>query len=274
MVVPVGRKPEGAFLWGKGGQKQSMDAVNQQRSMGQQQMAIGADFSPVGSWTQGLARAISGLSGGLNVRNANRREDTLLQEQAASQAAQQDAILQALMRRGVSAEDAAVMISLGPDAIQSAVMPKEVEQNDFQKTLVAAGIQPGSPEWQQMNRDYALSKSDPLITSSLPGDRFYSGPQSQLGAFLAGGMQPSPAAAPATLPADFSFDEPQAAQPLSAAPQSGGVPPSEDPTNILTRVRAAGVITPAEYSAIAAAQGGNTAGLDQWLQASKIRVAR
>lgn len=68
---------------------------------------------------------------------------------------------------------------------------------NFQENLRAGGIDPRSPEGMRMARDYVDRLGDPNVTTTLPGDRFYSGPQSGLAAALGGGQQtPQPMAPP------------------------------------------------------------------------------
>jgi hypothetical protein len=57
-------RPNEPFLWGRGGRRRTADDIALERRFAQQQMATGADASPVGHWTQGLARVANGLAGG------------------------------------------------------------------------------------------------------------------------------------------------------------------------------------------------------------------
>src|SRR3546814_3091554 len=60
-----------------------------QRRLAAQQMQQGADFSPIGHWSQGLARVAQGLFGGMRERRADKASE--------ANAAESNAVLQALM---------------------------------------------------------------------------------------------------------------------------------------------------------------------------------
>lgn len=64
-----------AFVWGQGGQQLSPEEVQRRRAVAQAQMQAGADYSPVGSIEQGLARLSQGLVGGWQARQAGKAED-------------------------------------------------------------------------------------------------------------------------------------------------------------------------------------------------------
>jgi len=86
-VAPLpGQQP---FLWGRGGKRMSMDDIALRRRLAAQQMAQGSDYSPVGHWTQGLARVANGLAGSVNMGRADKAE-------AAQRDAQQE-IIEALL---------------------------------------------------------------------------------------------------------------------------------------------------------------------------------
>jgi hypothetical protein len=60
-----------AFFWGDGGAQLTPEAIAAQRKIAQAMMARGGDYSPVQSWTQGLARVAEGFSGGLDAARAD-----------------------------------------------------------------------------------------------------------------------------------------------------------------------------------------------------------
>lgn len=59
------------FIWGAGGEQLTPEQVAQKRQQAQAMREAGMDYSPVGHWTQGLARMAQGLVGGLEQRRAN-----------------------------------------------------------------------------------------------------------------------------------------------------------------------------------------------------------
>lgn len=69
-IVPS--QPSEPFVFGRGGQRISQDDIALRRRVAAQQMAGATDTSPVGHWTAGLARALGGLTGGLEMRRLDR----------------------------------------------------------------------------------------------------------------------------------------------------------------------------------------------------------
>lgn len=65
-------RPNGPFLWGRGGRRMSPEEIDLQRRLAAQQMSAAGDFSPVQHWSQGLARVAGGVSGALQMRRADR----------------------------------------------------------------------------------------------------------------------------------------------------------------------------------------------------------
>lgn len=69
--MAVAPNPLQSFLWGQGGIVKTPEDVARDRQVAEALMAKGADYSPVQSWTQGLARAADGVFGGLESRWAD-----------------------------------------------------------------------------------------------------------------------------------------------------------------------------------------------------------
>src|SRR3546814_10123558 len=89
-IAPVGQMQTAQpFTWGQGGQRLTPEDIALQRRLAAQQMQQGADFSPIGHWSQGLARVAQGLFGGVR----ERRADQALE----AKAAESNAVLKALM---------------------------------------------------------------------------------------------------------------------------------------------------------------------------------
>src|SRR3546814_20801155 len=62
-IAPVGQMQTAQpFTWGQGGQRLTPEDIALQRRLAAQQMQQGADFSPIGHWSQGLAREIGRAS--------------------------------------------------------------------------------------------------------------------------------------------------------------------------------------------------------------------
>jgi hypothetical protein len=86
--------------------------------------------------------------------------------------------------------------------------------SDYAQSLIDQGLQPGTPEFQQGMAQYNQSRADPSVATTLPGDRFYSGPRSGLAAALGGvtgGTQPKSAPPPEAI-ADLKRNPGSAAQ--------------------------------------------------------------
>src|SRR3546814_19338725 len=86
-IAPVGQMQTAQpFTWGQGGQRLTPEDIALQRRLAAQQMQQGADFSPIGHWSQGLARVAQGLFGGMRERRADKASE--------ANAAESNAVLQ------------------------------------------------------------------------------------------------------------------------------------------------------------------------------------
>ncbi|WP_145925932.1 hypothetical protein [Shinella sp. HZN7] len=64
--------PLGAFTWGGNGERMTPEQIASRRRMADAMISQGVDFSPVGSWTQGVVRVANAAAGNFA---ANRLED-------------------------------------------------------------------------------------------------------------------------------------------------------------------------------------------------------
>lgn len=64
------------FIWGQGGTRLTPDDILRKRQMAAAETQAGMDYSPVGSWTQGLARVAQALAGRFDERSADRAAAT------------------------------------------------------------------------------------------------------------------------------------------------------------------------------------------------------
>lgn len=62
------------FVWGSAGEQLSPGAISARRRVAEALMAQGADYSPVRSWTQGLARVANSLAGAMQMNAADNDE--------------------------------------------------------------------------------------------------------------------------------------------------------------------------------------------------------
>lgn len=214
----------GAFVWGKGGRRMTPEQVAEEQARAEAMMAAGADYSPVGSWTQGLARMSQGLLGGLQARKANKA--------AEANAEESNAVMQALLAgstggKGAS-RDAVVAAMLNPNISKDArgfaesewgrMNPKPQAPTEFERTLQASGVMPGSPQWTQAMAGKVRNTIDPEIIVPLPGGQgTYVGPRSGLVNVMGGGDPASigQGGLPPVLPPDFDFGQGGQTQPAS-----------------------------------------------------------
>lgn len=128
------------FVWGSGGERLSAGSIAAKRRIAEALMAQGGDYSPVRSWTQGLARVATSLNGALQSREADRAE-------AANEARTQALLLSnpALGGSAAPTATAAPAASPGVARVASALAagPNTVVTPDGQNTVQ---ILPGSTE--------------------------------------------------------------------------------------------------------------------------------
>lgn len=200
------REPSDPFVWGAGGARMRPEDIARQREMAAQMQMAGADTSPVGHWTQGLARVAQALSGHVREKQANKAAEGL--------SARDAAIAEALLGGG---SDVAMRAMLDPYASQgtrgAAKMIWEQANKpppaptEFERMLIASGVQPGTPQWAEAMAGAVKNRTDPLISIPLPGGRLAAGPRSlveaEIAAMRGGGLastgpmaQPSPSAGP------------------------------------------------------------------------------
>lgn len=190
--------PPGPFTWGAGGARISPDELARRREIADAQMQ--GDYSPVGHWTQGLGRVLDGVLGGLETRRLNKAQE--------ANASYSDQITKALLG-GDSSGAASAMVDpyASPEVQGLAKMmweranPKPVNNDTTADYDFISG-----KLGQQAADDWLRRKGDPIITTSLPGDRFYSGPASELLAAITGGGGPASGAAGASAPASPNID--------------------------------------------------------------------
>jgi hypothetical protein len=68
---------EQAFFWGRGGRKLTQDQIDQEKKVAEALMKQGMDYSPVGHWSQGLARVAQGVMGAIDDRMAGAEQKDL-----------------------------------------------------------------------------------------------------------------------------------------------------------------------------------------------------
>lgn len=112
-----------------------------------------------------------------------------------------------------------------------AAHPKADAPGPDEELLIAAGLTPGTPEYQAAAKSLFDRKSDPYVATPLPNGRYYAGPQSGLPTAIGGGT-----AAVATPPSPgevrkgYRFKGGNVNDPNAWEPVSGGATPSASGT--------------------------------------------
>lgn len=194
------QQPEGAFLWGAGGQRMTPEEIAFNRRLGAQQAL--ADYSPIQSPWQGLARVAGNITGALRERGAERAA----QDNASADARITQAILgqsspvqggampsgaQSPASGGINpAVIAALSDPYASDAVKSLAMdqyklatkhaePIEINgklvdpatmtvlgdfssEPEIVRVIRASGVDPSSPQGQQLLRQYTTNRVDPI----------------------------------------------------------------------------------------------------------------
>lgn len=132
--------PSQPFFWGAGGQAMSPEQVARQREIAAALMQQGSDYSPVGHWLQGAARASQGLVGGLKDRWANEAEQ-------AGQSEYQELFNSVLGGGGGASPANPVAAALtGGAGMPQGVAPASMPTGDMAGTVRAGLISRGLPE--------------------------------------------------------------------------------------------------------------------------------
>lgn len=189
------QQPVGPFQWGKGGARLTPEEIALRRRLVDRQMLQAGDTSPVGHWTQGLARVLDGLSGGL----ANRR---LAKSEAANKAENDEIMALLLPKEGapVAGDDVVMQALMSPYASDQvrefAKMeygrrnPKPIEPPEAIQLSRIANDPSRPPHEREAAAAVLKTKTDPFVTFS--GPKFgYAGPQSGVAAAMRGGGDPS-----------------------------------------------------------------------------------
>lgn len=211
------------FLWGAGGKRLTPEELARGRAMADQQAAIGMDFSPVGHWTQGAARLANAIGGKVQgdrldkMAEQNRAESQSVAEALLGGDVQPDAVLGALTNPYVDPQVRELA------QMQWKRMNPEPEKDPEIVRLSQIANDPARPAYERQAAAERISAiNDPLIAATLPGNRFYSGPQSQLATILGGGDPASSGPQPGTVEDGYRFRGGDPADQSNWEPVSGG----------------------------------------------------
>lgn len=192
------------FFWGRGGSRMAPEDIALRRRLGAQQMQQGADYSPIASPWQGLARVANGITGGLQMRSANRAED----EARTAQQSVIEGLLAPYDPASGAPDPVAVALAdpslrqLGMSVLQSRtpapVEPSIQRRNDGS----IVGINPTTGEIMFEQADPNPKPVLDWLEVALPGGQKKLIPVGPNGPITGDAAQP-----PATLPPDFDFGE-------------------------------------------------------------------
>lgn len=132
------------FIWGDGGQQLTPEQVARRRLMALQQGVQARDTSPVGHWSQALARGANGLIAGLGERSATRQENAGLA--SADTAIQGNPVLSALMGGQQMPGMTPVPQGAGMAPPELAAMPGEARAAPGADAIRAGLVQRGLPD--------------------------------------------------------------------------------------------------------------------------------
>lgn len=193
-----GLAPAEPFVWGQGGQQLSPETLAIQRQLAESMAA--PDFSPVQHWTQGLGRVFSNAIGARNLNRLDAREKEANASVAAELARAFGPGNEDLARIATSGNRGAASLA---DNIYKQRNPTPQQPTEWERALIASGVQPGTPGWQQANATKVQNTLDPW-TSLVSGGESLMGRQSQVQRALMGGGGPvSPGAG---IPSGSSLD--------------------------------------------------------------------
>lgn len=180
-------RPEAAFVWGQGGQRMTPEEIAMQRQRAAELGRAGMDYSPLGHWTQGLARMADGFAGGLDARHArkagetNAAESRSIAEILAGDAVSDEDVIAAAgnpyidpVARALAESMRAERVELNkpqyfmsgndrvmfdPSSGQSRVLYQG--QSDAEDYAASLGLKPGTPDFNTAMRDYVLRANGP-----------------------------------------------------------------------------------------------------------------
>lgn len=210
-AMPVADAAPVPFTWANGGARMTPDDIAFRRKLAQQNIAAGMDTSPVGHWLQGAARVAQALVGNM--------EQGRLDKASSANAAESAAALEG-MAGGSEQKIAAVLanpyIDQGVKDVAKlqwqATHRAPAQPTEFERAVAAAGIQPGTPEFEKTMRDYVSNKLNPIQAVPYTDEAGNEGLRFIRPNTMQGGGGPASsgsagASPPSTLPPDFDFDK-------------------------------------------------------------------
>jgi|GEM_PF-3475408 len=223
-----------AFVWGAGGARKTPDQIAREREIASALMANGMDFSPVGHWTQGLARVANAAAGAFKDYRAGKAE---------AQNAAESSNLIARALGGFGGQDASTAFPAAPAASSSTAPTMDyassrvAQAHNPQGSEIAAGlVKRGLPQHvadafvmnmkDESGLNPGINEANPVVPGSRGGFGLYqlTGPRRRAYEAYAAQNGASPDSVDAQL--DFMMSELQgpersAYDAIMAAPDTG-----------------------------------------------------
>lgn len=256
-IMPTNRpfpgRPNEPFFFGRGGRRMTPEDIALRRRFGFQQMQQGADYSPIASPWQGLARVAQGFAGGMALRGADKAEER-------NTAEREDNIARLLAYDPASGEpDPVAALLADPETSAFGMAAYKGRQTDPVEPVIQRanngdilGLNPLTGEVMFQHADPNPKPSLDWLSVKNPDGTTTLVPIGVGGPITGGSASP-----PATLPPDFDFGEPTMEN--TPAPELGanGMPAS---------------LTREQYQAVVARMG--QAATDAWAARNNIVVPR
>lgn len=236
-AMPGMQPPATPFVWGQGGAQLTPEQLAGQRDIAS--ALAQADYSPVQNWAQGLGRVLDNFTGSQDLKRLDRQQlENNAQTQALSAAAlgPENADLAALLASGD--KNAVSMV----DNIYKARNPAKAAPTEWERTLQASGVMPGTEAWTKAMATKVANTLDPW-TNLVSGGESIMGRQSQVQQALGGG-DPVSMQVGASIPSGspLASPRPQGASDADLISQAReAVGRGADPTQVFQRLKAWGV---------------------------------
>lgn len=180
-ALPGMTAPAEPFVWGQGGAQLTPEQLAGEREIAQ--ALAQSDYSPVQNWAQGLGRVVDNFQGSQDLKRLDRQQlesNAQTQAQIAAALGPDNADLAAILAGGN--KNAVGMV----DNIYKSRNPTKPAPTEWERTLQASGVMPGTEAWTKAMATKVANTLDPW-TSLVSGGESIMGRQSQVQQALGGG---------------------------------------------------------------------------------------
>jgi hypothetical protein len=145
-----------SFFWGEGDEVLTEDQIKQRRRVAEALAAKGGDYSPVGHWTQGLARVANAAAGAIQNRRLDEAEKANREYDQSIAADMITAFEGGAGSAAASSPDAAApSFASGDGSTRAMTMPLTGDQSERAKTVFGASAM---PMWPNVGRQDAIDR--------------------------------------------------------------------------------------------------------------------